>query len=125
MADNYRDYLGIQKGVIAELGILNGNYIDFIRGWYVIVGSSICVTMVAGLAVPYVILLLTRVIKSLTVCCSGVKGKSQLELNHLAAGEVWSIEARYASVMVSSSLIFIHWDMRNSYLRITTKKMCQ
>mmetsp|Transcript_61827 Transcript_61827/g.143878 ORF Transcript_61827/g.143878 Transcript_61827/m.143878 type:complete len:913 (+) Transcript_61827:40-2778(+) len=84
------------------------NINDFKRGWYVIVGASICMTMASNTVVNAVCYYVMWAVPLLKRWCASPEGKHQLELLELYTNPPFDMASRYAYLLMTVYVTLIY-----------------
>ncbi|CAM9337762.1 unnamed protein product, partial [Discosporangium mesarthrocarpum] len=90
-------YTGGGLGFLQDMGLLNGHYVDFEKGWYATVGVAVSVTMLVNVVVPHASpLIMEVVVRPLLRLFKRRSAATQAQLNNLYRPPDFSMETRYA-----------------------------
>lgn len=84
-----------------KYGIFNGDYEDFERGWYAIVGGAMMSTLLFNSFVGAAVYIATDIWNRFYRCCCARRQKHQAELISLYTNPQFDIAARYAQLLTT------------------------
>ena len=105
---NFQDFIVMQYVPFKEY-MFDGDYDDFIRDWYLKVGSAVVVTMLISMVSPHGInAAILYPLKSCKICCCRKRKTTQYELNMLYIGPEHDIAGKTAITLNIISSCFLY-----------------
>lgn len=93
-------FSGTLPAFVEDLGLLQGDYEDFDKGWYVAVAAALTMTMVINTFVPVASAFAAGFVKKIVRRLGGGGAVTQAQLNTLYEGVPWQYEKQYAFILV-------------------------